>query len=547
MFWRGSGRTRSSRDELIAGDPYQFQALSTSTTIRLIKVSPQKVRGCIACSVYHFDEKQQGAIKYHALSYLWGDPNPTRRIYLKDQGSEWRPFPLHENLWQFLDHARRRKLFDQLFWTDHLCLDQGGHDEISQQVPRMHAIYRNAELVVVWLQLREEEQDALRRVVRSRHRPRLMPGARHGVLQERRLASCQDAIWGAMENPYWERVWIVQEVVVAKRVRVTSGDISVGLDELRSLLDPFRQARFPSGKPSMWVLCEMRAAGGKMPLWRILRDFTGYQSSRPVDRVYGLLGMVEDDKDGSSPAANIQVDYEKPILHVLLDAMFESSPPLREYRLATQCLGPWNTYDSLALLEGYIASGTTTQRHRGFARVALHAFEAFNIIKSVPGAPHPYVMRDLMDKVFSLAGSWDPTRHQRAALIGFLLARWSRGALGRWTAHRWLRGEESPSPWLCAAHRHDEGAGGDGVRGGGRELYQVVAFLAVRTGWAHESVIDACKYQSRGCDGSTMVCAFPEVGLRLLIKSSMNRGGKGWLSLDRLESGFSGLAQLGET
>lgn len=67
-----------------------------------------------------------------------------------------------------------------------------------------------------------------------------------------------------------------------------------------------------------------------MPLWRILRDFVGYQSSHPVDRVYGLLGMVEDHEDGSSPAEKIQVDYDKQMLHVLLTAMFDSLPPLTE-------------------------------------------------------------------------------------------------------------------------------------------------------------------------------------------------------------------------
>lgn len=541
MFWHGSVRSRSSRDALVIDDAYEFQALRTSTTIRLVKVLAEKVNGCIACKVYYFDEKQQKSLKYHALSYLWGDPKPTRKIYLQDEGKEWRPFPLHENLWQFLDHAWRRRWFGQLFWTDHLCLDQKGHEEISQQVPRMHAIYRNAELVVIWLRLKKEEQRGLRRVVRSGDRLRYMPKALRGLMQQR-LSSCQDAIWSAMENPYWERVWIVQEVVVAKKVCVTAGDISIGLDELRALVDPFRKARFPTGKASMWVLCEMRAAGGRMPLWYILRDFMGYQSSRPVDRVYGLLGMVEDREDGSSPAENIQVDYDKPILHVLLDAMFESSPPMREYRLATLCLGPWNTYDSLSLLEDYMASDKTTQRHKVFAELALEAFQAFNIIKSVPGAPHPYLMSDLMDELFSLASSWEPNRHQRAALIGLLLARWSRVPLEYWRGYRQLNGE-MPSPWRCAAHRYRDRAHT------GHESHRAVAVLTTRTGWDHEGVVDACGYQpweSRKCDGSTMICAFPEIQLRLLIKPSLFPGNKGWLSLDNVKSGPSGLAQLGE-
>lgn len=528
MFWHGPARIGSSQDGPVAEDPHEFRALGSSTTIRLIKISPEKVNGCIACRVYHFDEKQQGAIKYHALSYLWGDSKPTRQIYLQDGSKEWRPFPLHENLWQFLDYARRQKLFDRLFWTDHLCLNQKGHGEISQQVPRMHAIYRGAELVVIWLQLRKQEQQGLRRVVRSHERPKLMPKALHGLLQKR-LSSYRDAIWGAMENPYWERVWIVQEVVVAKKVCVAFGDISIDLDELRALVNPFRLARFPAGKPSMWVLCDMRAAGGKIPLWRMLRDFTGYQSSRPVDRVYGLLGMVEDHGDGSSPVEHIQVDYDKPIMHVLLDAMFESTPPLTEYKLATSCLGPWNTYDGLSLLEGYITSSTTMQRHRDFARFALQCFEAFNIIKSVPGAPNPYLMSDVIDDLISSAAmtGWKPTWRESAALIGLLLAKWSMGPLDHWKAHRRRRGQAS-SPWRCAVHQSSNGGRG------ASESYGVTAGVTTMAVWSLKGVVDACEGQSRSCDGSTMTCEIPQIGLRLSLESDINHGIVHILSLRRI-------------
>ncbi|KAK2606540.1 hypothetical protein N8I77_005282 [Diaporthe amygdali] len=536
---RGSTWSKSAQNGLVTEEPYLYHALSSSSAIRLIKVLRQKVNGCIACRVYQFDEKQQTTIKYHALSYLWGDPKSTRQIYLKDQGQEWCPYPIHENLWRFLDHAWQRKMFDRFFWTDHLCLNQNGHEEISQQVPRMHAIYRNAELVLIWLQLDKQEQGALRKVVKAHNRPKFMPKFWHSVVQKR-LSSHQASIWRVMENPYWGRVWIVQEVVMAKRVCVTCEDISIELDELRALLDPFREARFPPGRPSMWVLCDMRAAGGKMPLWRILRDFTGYQSSRPADRVYGLLGMVADHDDGSSPVEIIHVDYDKPVLYVLLDAMFESSPPLAEYRLATLCLGPWNTYDSLLLLKGYISSSTTISRHKDFATYALQAFEAFNIIKSVPGAPHPYHMSDITDDLFTSAAErdWKPTWRQSAALIGILLARWTRSPIDHWKAHRQRRGEV-PSPWRCATHRSLNGEHAD------LGSYEVVTRLPTKRSWDHkgarnwdcEGVVSACGEQSQSCDGSTMTCEMPQVGFRLLVQPAINDEGEGYLSLYREEPG----------
>ncbi|KAJ0104240.1 hypothetical protein J7T55_001727 [Diaporthe amygdali] len=527
---RGSTWSKSCQNGLVTQEPYQYRALSSSSAIRLIKVSPEKVNGCIACRIYQFDEKQQTNIKYHALSYQWGDPKATRQIYLQDQGREWRSFPVHENLWRFIDHVWRRQTFDRFFWTDHLCLNQNGHEEISQQVPRMHAIYRNAELALIWLQLDKSEEGALRKVIKSRERSKLMPRFWCKIMQKR-LASYQDKIWSVTENPYWGRVWIVQEVVMAKRVCVTSGDISIDLDDLHALVEPFRKATFPLGHPSMWVLCDMRAAGGKMPLWRILRDFTGYQSSRPADRVYGLLGMVADDDDGSSPAANIHVDYDKPVLQVLLDAMFESSPPLTEYRLVTLCLGPPSTYDSLSLLEEYITRSTTTPRQRYFAKHALHAFEAFNIIKSVPGAPHRYDIRDITDDLFASAAEtgWKPSCRQSAALIGLLLARWTSKPVAHWKANRERRGQK-PSPWQCAAHwsvYRDQVVPAP---------YEMVTRVTAARSWDRKGVVDACGEQSRFCDGSTITCEIPQIGLRLLVQPAINTAGEGRLSLYRAQS-----------
>lgn len=528
MFWHGWAWTKSIQDDLASEDPYQFQPLGTSTTIRLIKVSPERVNGCIACKIYHFDENQQRAIKYHALSYLWGDAKHTQKIYVQDRGKDrrngWHPFPLHENLWQFLDHAWRHKMFDQLFWTDYLCLDQKGHEEIAQQVPRMHAIYRNAELVVIWLQMEQDDYRALCKVVRLRRLQKLMQRFLRTWI-DKRLDSYRYEIWDAMErNPYWWRIWIVQEVVVATTVCVKAGDISIDFEWLRVFVEPYRETDLPAGTPSTWVLCDMREVGGKMPLWRILREFTGYQSSRPSDRVYGLLGLVEDHEDGSSPVGNIQVDYDRPTSHVLLDAIFESSPPLTELTQATLCLGPRDTYDSLSLLEDYIGSSSTTQRHRDLAKLALQTFEAFRMIKKVPTLPFSF---QISDHDIESAEPWQPTSCQSAALIGLVLASHCGGSHENWKAHRRDVGSAS-FPWRCALHRsHDR----DCAR---PVSYQPVCLIKTWVNSYGLGVVNACAEQSQSCDGTIMTLEIPGIQLRLTIEFVLDRDDGGWLRLERM-------------
>lgn len=527
MFWHRSTRTRQNQDDehLVTNDPYRFQPLSASTTIRLIKIFPERVQGCIACTMFHFNEQQQEAIKYHALSYFWGDPAPKRQIYLQDegnQGNEWRPFPLHENLWQFLYHTWRSQIYDQLFWTDYLCLDQKGHEEIAQQVPRMHAIYRNAELVVIWLQLdwyernalyKLVEQKALRKLVERVDRPKLRPKVVRRKLQKR-LSSYQDGMRRAMNNRYWRRIWIVQEVVVAKKVRVITANMSIDLDELRVLLDSYVDAGNWAQRPSMWLLCDMRAVGGKIPLWRILRDFAKHESSHPVDRVFGMLGIVEDHEDGSSPAENIQVDYEKLIWQVLLDAMFESSPPLEEYRMMTNCLDEFEI--GFSLLKSYIRR-ETMERHRDLARIALQASEAFKIITWNPWERRARDrVSDLMDDLFSAAAEWRPTLRQNAALIGLMMSSWNRGPLPRWKLQgQVLDGGDWVSHWRCAAH---------GSRNGGHPglgSYELVADVSTWY-WDRRLIVDACGRRSRRCRGPTIACEISDIGLRLQVEPAIS-------------------------
>lgn len=133
---------------------YEYRPLSTPSTIRLIEVMRDKVDGCIAYMLYTFDMQNCPDTKYKALSYVWGHPTKSRRVFLAYHGDEqWRPYPLHENHWRFLNSAWQRELFGQLFWTDYLCLNQNDDGEVAQQIPRMGSIYSNADQVLACIQL----------------------------------------------------------------------------------------------------------------------------------------------------------------------------------------------------------------------------------------------------------------------------------------------------------------------------------------------------------------------------------------------------------
>ncbi|KAF1970052.1 hypothetical protein BU23DRAFT_538784, partial [Bimuria novae-zelandiae CBS 107.79] len=144
--------------------PYLYQPLSCPTTIRLIKILPNKIKGHVVCRLYHFDPS--GIPQYTALSYLWGDPTPTGKVYIGDDQvyNSGHTFarPIHESLLGFLECMWVQHKYDTYFWTDSLCLDQGNAEEKSHQVPRMGGIYERAVETLIWLGHQKETQEALR-------------------------------------------------------------------------------------------------------------------------------------------------------------------------------------------------------------------------------------------------------------------------------------------------------------------------------------------------------------------------------------------------
>lgn len=131
--------------------------------------------------------------KYKALSYTWGSPDVTKVIKLNGQ-----TFKARNNLWDALVHLRD-EFEERTLWIDAICIDQSNVHERNQQVSLMSYIYTRAEKVVVWLGSVKPNNSS-----NWRH-----PNRVSGV--ELSLVCIQ---------PYWKRVWIVQEIGAATDLEV---------------------------------------------------------------------------------------------------------------------------------------------------------------------------------------------------------------------------------------------------------------------------------------------------------------------------------------
>ncbi|OAG01643.1 HET-domain-containing protein, partial [Paraphaeosphaeria sporulosa] len=140
---------------------------------------------------------QGDSLKYMALSYTWGDPEPTFSILL-----EGMDFRIRENLYEALLHFRptRGKL---VIWIDAVCINQEDEQERESQVAMMRDIYKEAEGVWAWL----GPGDA------SRSRAAF---AFLSDLAHREYSDVRGGYPNVLESPWFSRMWIIQEVVMGK-------------------------------------------------------------------------------------------------------------------------------------------------------------------------------------------------------------------------------------------------------------------------------------------------------------------------------------------
>jgi hypothetical protein len=206
---RGSCTDRYKPFPLSSYKKFHHKSLDLSTReFRLIRMwfPISTLRPQLEMRHFDFDDE----IEYRAVSYTWGDPNKTRHILIN--GCH---FEIRENLWYFLQAIR---LPDRIkwYWIDALCIDQSNTRERNHQVSLMSTIYSAASNVVAWIGPAADGSEEVFEFARMFQRT----GSRGLLRKDSRLDKAFTAIW---ERPYWNRLWIVQEIILAPKVLIQCG------------------------------------------------------------------------------------------------------------------------------------------------------------------------------------------------------------------------------------------------------------------------------------------------------------------------------------
>lgn len=310
---------------------FQHEPLVSKSWVRFVKVHRDLKDGHVCCSLQHFDSASGDCPAYVALSYMWGNPTPRHVIYINGQVRM-----VHESLWRFLYRTWLNKFTDWL-WTDSLCIDQANYRELNQQVVRMGDIYSQARHVISWLGESKTGAQALRTMAE-------FGGASMGDapfpdspgLASPAAVSQVRRAWLRLieEEPYWERVWVFQEVACARKSSVVYGPVEVDFEELLeqmskamySLIWAHDKSRDPEELKQSWPakLADLRssiATSRRLDFMELLTKMSQGKCTRPVDRVYGLLGLAGR-LDPEFNGQDLAVDYSKDLGDVWWDVLF---------------------------------------------------------------------------------------------------------------------------------------------------------------------------------------------------------------------------------
>ena len=155
-----------------------------------------------------------------AVSYTWEGQTPSEILLIDDDY-----LPITSNVAQIVRDLR--ELNQQIvLWIDAVCINQNYEDEKVSQVEIMRKIYENAKEVVVWLRPLEQVS-ATNLIIASQWLDEKMMNEDHEVpTSPLDLAFQQDHPKLKWDRPFhritkskwFQRIWVIQEAVVAKNL-----------------------------------------------------------------------------------------------------------------------------------------------------------------------------------------------------------------------------------------------------------------------------------------------------------------------------------------
>ncbi|CAM1501451.1 Fc.00g034350.m01.CDS01 [Cosmosporella sp. VM-42] len=266
---------------------------------------------------------------YVALSYTWGCPYPVSpeeapemRIQAVQRNKEilieGKRLAITQNLLDYLQlHAETGMEESETpdFWIDAICINQEDNAEKAEQVSQMHTIYKASSAVLVWLGPEDKfTADAVEFITKiatvetgDNLRPTLLKVPPQKVSDALGDIAHSDGHWSAVTafflRQWFRRIWIIQEIVLAREIFVLIGTTEVGWSQIRrtaAFIPKYainarhpRNSMFISFMSILDVISSLYdEMEGRLYLGYMLPQCRMFECGNLRDKVYGAFGWT---------------------------------------------------------------------------------------------------------------------------------------------------------------------------------------------------------------------------------------------------------------
>jgi hypothetical protein len=304
-------------------------------SIRLLEVLPGVETDPLQCRAI---EGQWSTSQYEALSYTWGCEFGWGRPCFIDN----RVMAVSPTLSRALRSLRDERCVRTL-WIDAICINQEDIPEKNSQVQQMQEIYQHAQKVVVWLDVDSWAKPALGSIQVAFD---MVEQSLDGSETDENNVWNSHGPWIETLNmifrlPYWDRMWIIQEVASNRNVVVQCRRCTLpwhSVCRLVTLAPTSPYLSLPDGLQEFIQRVEnirdISSADPKHGLLTFTHDFRYSIASEPKDRLYALRGLIKSPQN----LPNIDVDYAK-----------SSTVLWREF--AKDCILRYNSLNALSIAD----------------------------------------------------------------------------------------------------------------------------------------------------------------------------------------------------
>lgn len=321
------------------------------------------------------------SLQFDALSWVWGDPKDVKPILLNGE-FWWAP----KNLVIALEHLQPDSK-PRVIWIDALCINQSetvaGLAERAHQIQLMRRIYSSADKVLVWMGIEREWTEGVLSLLAdvadnaqdldNLPRPYQIPYKK------------SSKVLHLLSEPWWDRVWVLQEVGLAKEAILYHGVHSMPFPKaLRAInilgsrdhlpgtghqfeakLGPFNNLysddlSFQFPKTSFSPLYPRDKVFGLFTALVVSCRFRS--ATDPRDKVFGLFGLAPD-----LVLQALQPRYDEPVEKTYIRIAFILMQETHSISLLSHAT-PWKWNDSRLALPSWVPDWTidTTQYFPSF-------------------------------------------------------------------------------------------------------------------------------------------------------------------------------------